>query len=149
MTPSLECTQVIASKKALYIRAIDTAKWSLLDTVVPPDFSFKMLDLEGTILSLEGVEVNFSTRSEWQAHFSEVLKAKQSTHLVGPPEIEQISPNEIKTVFGAQFLISDKGPCPKERLTAAGHYYDTWKKVGDDWLLTEIALEMCYMTFDS
>lgn len=145
----IECTQAIASKKALYTRAIDTGKWSLLDTIVPRDFSFKMLDSKDTVMRLEGIEVNFTNREDWKAYFRELLKAKQSTHLVGHPEIEQSSLNEIKTIFGAQFLISDRGACPTERLTAAGHYHDTWKKVGDNWLLTDVALKICYMTFES
>lgn len=132
MTHLLEITQSIASKKALYTRAIDSVKWSLLDEIVPLDFSFKMLDLNGNVMNLEETQIEFTTRESWKAHFRELLKEKQTTHLVGPPEVEQISPNEVKTIFGAQFLISDRGSCPKQRLTAAGHYHDTWKKVGDE-----------------
>lgn len=148
MTASLY-NESVASKKALYTRAIDTAQWSLLDTILPLDFSFRMLDLDGHIMTLDGVEINFSTKEAWLAHFRELLKAKQSTHLVGPPETKQISPDEIKAIFAVQFFVSDKEPCPKERLAAAGHYHDTWKKIGDQWLLAEVALEVCYMTFDA
>lgn len=140
--------ECLASTKALYTRAIDTAQWSLLDTILPLDFSFRMLDLDGHIMSLTGVQINFSTKEAWLTHFRELLKAKQSTHLVGPPEIEQVSPDEIKAIFAVQFFVSDRGSSPKERLTAAGHYHDTWKKIGDRWLLAEVALEVCYMTFD-
>lgn len=148
MSPiSLEMV-TIAAKKALYTRAVDTAQWSLLETIVPSNFSFKILGSDGNIVDLDGFQVNFSTREAFLEHFQKLLRTKQSTHLVGPPEIEQASPNEIKTIFGVQFLVADKGSCPKERLTAAGHYHDTWKKLGDEWLLTDVALEVCYMTFD-
>lgn len=142
-------SESVASQKALYTRAIDTARWPLLETILPPNFSFKMLDLDGHVMSLDGVQINFSTREAWVTHFREVLKAKQSTHLVGPPETEQISPDEIKAIFAVQFFVSDKGPCPKERMAAAGHYHDTWRKIGDRWLLAEVVLEICYMTLDS
>lgn len=99
-------------------------------------------------MSLDGVQVNFSTKEAWLTHFRELLEVKQSTHLVGIPETTQISPDEIKAIFAVQFFVSDKGPCSKERLAAAGHYHDTWKKIGDRWLLADVALEVCYMTFD-
>lgn len=72
----------VASKKALYTRAIDTAQWSLLDTNLPLDFSFRMLDLDGHTLSLGGVQIRFPTKAAWLTHFRELLEAKQSTHLV-------------------------------------------------------------------
>lgn len=148
MESLLETTQVITSKKAQYTRLIDTHQLPLLNAILLPGFSFKMLDHEGAILNLGGNAVIYHTLAEFQAHFSELLKTKQSIHLVGPPELEQVGSDEIKAVFAMHALSADVGVQPKGRMTMAGHYHDVWKRVDGKWWLAEVALRLSYCTVD-
>lgn len=148
MSPSMETTHIIASKKAQYTRLVDTNQWGLLDAILLPDFSFKMLDHEGAIMNFGGAEVNFSSREDWKAYFGELLHTKQKTHLVGYPELEQIGPDEIVARFTLQAFVAELGARPKGRTTLAGHYRDTWKMVDGDWWLAEVVLELSYFTYE-
>lgn len=146
MSPSMETTQIIASKKAQYTRLVDTNQWSLLDTILLPEFSFKMLDHEGAIMSLGGAEIKFASREEWKTHFGKLFETKQKTHLVGFPELEQIGPDEIVAWCTLQASVADIGARPKGRTTLGGHYRDTWKRVDGEWWLAEVVLELSYFT---
>lgn len=146
MSPSVETTQIIASKKAKYTRLIDTNQWAQMDTILLPEFAFRMLDSKGAIMNMGESEVKFSSRAEWKAYFGAIFETKQATHLVGPPELEEVGPDEILARFALQSCVADIGARPKGRTTLAGHYRDVWKRVDGEWWLAEAILELTYFT---
>ncbi|KAF3764852.1 hypothetical protein M406DRAFT_234253, partial [Cryphonectria parasitica EP155] len=133
-----EIAQAIIEKKAQYCRFADSQKWDLFDKVVLPDFRFEFID--NGVVPKEAVFPLFQSREACVAHFSKLLAVKQAHHLVGSPELEQVSSDEVKAVFPIHYYIADKGPIPKpeSRITGGAHYHEVFKRVGDEWFLADL-----------
>lgn len=90
------------------------------------------------------MDLNFSTREAWLGHFSELFIPLQAIHLIGPAEIEQVSPDEVKSISAVKFSVGPKGISAQNHTSGGGHYHSTWKRLGDDWFLSEVVLEQTY-----
>lgn len=148
MAPSVEVTQAIAQSKAKYCRLVDTKRLDLLDQVTVPDFSFKMVQ-GGTVVNENGVDFSFTDRASFAKFFSEYFQDKQSHHIVGAGEYEEVGPDEVKAVFATQVYIASAEPTPKFRMTSGAHYHDVYKRVDGSWLLADSTVEATYTTVDS
>ncbi|PSR81619.1 hypothetical protein BD289DRAFT_484337 [Coniella lustricola] len=146
MRPPPNVAQAIAETKARYCRFADSDMWDALDKVVLPDFTFEVLD-NGVAPS--GIFPSFTSRETWVAYFRELFTTKQAMHLVGVPELEQVSPDEVRAVFPIQYVIADQGnsPDPESRITGGGHFHEVYRRVEDGWLLagTKIAHTYCVL----
>lgn len=144
MRPSLETAQIITEKKTLYCRAIDTHRWETLNKVMLPDVKWKVVNADGSPRR-EGMFSNsFSSRDEFVAQFSKRFETLQSIHVIGPAEIEQVSLDEIRTIFASCWSIGPKAESDGSHSHGGGHYYDVWKRVEDDWLMSELVFESAY-----
>lgn len=66
-------------------------------------------------------------------------------HSVGPGEIEQVGPDEVKAIFTVIYHAGPKGSTdPKGHGTGGGHYHETWKRQGDDWFLADLWFRRLY-----
>lgn len=143
MRPSADVAQAIVETKGRYCRFIDSRLWDVMDRNTLADFTFEFVD-NGVCPS--GTFPSFTSRDTWVAYFGEIFKTKQSMHLVGAPELEQISSEEVKAIFPVQFVIADKGtnPSPESRMTGGGHYHDVFKRVNGEWLLAAVKIDLTY-----
>lgn len=148
MTPSPEAAQAIAHTKAKYCRLLDTQQWHLFDEIVLPDFKFRMVE-DGTVVNRDGVDIDFQAREPWIAHFSELFKGKQSHHLVGPAELDEVSAGQVNAKFAVQYYVTEKEISPKWRMTGGGHYHEVYKRVDGAWFLAQCRIEETYFTIDS
>lgn len=148
MAPSVEVAQAIAQTKAKYCRLLDTKKWDMLDQVLVPGFSFKMVQ-GGAVVNQNGVDLSFPERAAFIKHFSEFFRDKQSHHMVGPAEYEEVGPDEVKATFAIQYYVADAEPTPKFRLVGAGHYHDIYKRENGSWLLADSTVDATYTTLES
>lgn len=148
MTPSFEVAQAIAHAKAKYCRLVDTQQWHLLSEVVLPDFDFKIVE-DGTVVNRGGVDIDFQGREPWIAHFSEVFKGKQSHHMVGPAELDEVSADQVNAKFAVQYYVAEKGADPRMRMAGGGHYHEVFKRVDGAWFLAQCRIEETYLTVDS
>lgn len=145
MRPSPEVAQIISEKKARYCRAFDTKKWELFDSIMLPDVKWKSANSDGSPQK-EETKASFSSLAEFLAHFSKMFTVLQSIHNVGAAEMEQVSPDEIKSVFAAQWAIGPKAEGVPGHATGGGYYNEVWKRVGDDWLMAECVFESTYFS---
>lgn len=143
MRPSPELAQLVCEKKALYCRSIDTKKWHLLDQVMLPDVKWKTVNADGSPQK-EGMETSFSSKDAFVAYFDDVFQPLQTIHVLGPAEMAQLSPDEIKCIFAVQWSSGPKGESPRGHVYGGGHYHEVWRRVGDDWLMAECVLESTY-----
>lgn len=144
MRPSPEVTQIISEKKALYCRYLDTQQWHLFDQVMLPDAKWKVLSADDA-LEKEGMSPSFTSKDAFVAHFSELFKTVQTIHVVGAPEMEQVSPDEIESIFASQWSSGPKGDASHPHLTGGGHYHELWKRTDGNWLMAECRFEPSYM----
>lgn len=143
MRPSPELAQIISEKKALYCRSFDTQKWELLNSVMLPDAKWKVINTDGSPRK-EGTNASFSSLAAFVAYFSEMFKSLQSIHNLGAAEMEQVSPDEIKSVFAAQWALGPKAEGAPGHVSGGGYYHEVWKRVGDDWLMVKCVFESTY-----
>lgn len=125
--PSFEVAQAMATVKAKYCRFADTQQWESFDQILLPDFEFKMK--HGNVVH------DFSSRHDWVTHFTELFRPLQTQHLVGPAELDQGSPDEVKAVVPVQYLVASKDQRSKLRMLGAGYLHDTNRRVDSAWFL--------------
>jgi hypothetical protein len=59
----------------------------------------------------------------------------QSLHIFGPGNLEQTADDEVTAIWGTEDQIIVNGSAGLVEMRGGGYYFETWKKVGDDWLL--------------
>lgn len=148
MALSVEVAQAITQIKAKYCRLLDTKKWDLLDQVIVPGFSFRLVQ-GGAVVNQNGVDLSFSDRASFIKHFSEYFENRQCHHMVGPAEYEEVGPDEVKAVFAIQFYVADAELTPKFRMATGAHCHEVYKRESSSWFLAESTIEGTYTTIDS
>ncbi|OTA55458.1 hypothetical protein K449DRAFT_438680 [Hypoxylon sp. EC38] len=145
MSVSSEVRDIIAQKKQQYCRFADTNQWQNMSKIALPEATYKFYQSDGSLVSIDGVEFNFSSTAEWVKYFaSNPFHLAQAIHLVGPGEFEQNGPDEVKAIFGLIYHASYKGANTESHHTGGGYYYETWKQKEGDWFLQELKLERTY-----
>ncbi|KAH6960329.1 hypothetical protein DER45DRAFT_156374 [Fusarium avenaceum] len=144
MSVSPEAAAIIQRKKAKYCRYADTQQWHRFDEIMLPDATCVFRDRDGGIITNSGVQCSWSSREEWAAFFKNENKDIQAVHLVGPAEMEQISADEIKSIWAVIFHAGTKDAEGGLHGTGGGHYHEVWKKVGDDWFMKSMDMERLY-----
>ncbi|KAI2464978.1 hypothetical protein F4781DRAFT_49824 [Annulohypoxylon bovei var. microspora] len=141
MSLSSEVRDIITRKKQQYCRFADTNQWLNMTKIALPEATFKFLKADGTFIIQEGVEYNFSSTAE----FIKCLGATntQSVHLVGPGELEQTSPDEVKAIWPLIYHAGMQGS-NIEHNTGGGYYHETWRRRDNDWFIQDLKLERTY-----
>ncbi|KAK1534284.1 uncharacterized protein CCOS01_03036 [Colletotrichum costaricense] len=144
MAISPEVAEIIRRKKAQYCRFADTCDWDRFDTIMLPTLTFEAFDLDGSILILNGVPYRWTSREAWVAHFSEAFKVMQTMHLTDAGDLEQVSEDEVKAVFGVIYHAGTRGSESGLHSTGAGHYHETWRRVEGDWFMERCCMRRLY-----
>ncbi|KAF4984966.1 hypothetical protein FDECE_16932 [Fusarium decemcellulare] len=144
MAVSPEAAAIIQRKKAQYCRFADTHQWDRFDTIMLPNAEFSFHDPDGSVIKKGDMEYSWSSTKDWAAFFKNENKEMQAIHIVGPAEMEQVSPDEIKSIWAVVYHVGNKGSEGGVHGTGGGHYYESWKKVGDDWFMQSLRMERLY-----
>ncbi|CAF3506584.1 unnamed protein product [Fusarium graminearum] len=93
---------------------------------------------------MNGVTYAWSSLADWAAFFNNANKDLQAIHNIGPAEMEQISPDEIKANWSVIYHVGNKEPDSGAHGTGGGYYHETWRKVGDDWFMETLRMDRLY-----
>lgn len=140
---SAEVAHTIRHKKAQYAHFADNHQWDRLDTVILADAKLNFYDENEEFVVTQDAEktpYSFKSLAEFQAFFSKQLAPMQVIHVTGPGEMETTDrEDEVKAVFSVVFHSATKGTQGGVHGTGGGHYYETWKRVGDDdWRIKDM-----------
>ncbi|KAK7752398.1 hypothetical protein SLS62_005551 [Diatrype stigma] len=149
---SPEVTNIIRAKQNRYCRAVDGKIWEpLFDTVALPDATFLYTHADGRVVTaaLEGqdtsFEYDFKSRAAFVAFFKAAFEPLQTIHTIDGGDFEQVSDTEVKAVFIIMYFAGPQDP--KAAIghgCGGGHYHTTYKKVGDDWFLSDLKFVALY-----
>ncbi|KAH8659889.1 hypothetical protein BX600DRAFT_499190 [Xylariales sp. PMI_506] len=143
---SPEVAQIITRKKLWYCRYSDTNQWELWDQVALPECTYEYHS-NGKVFSKAGFTYAWGSSSEFTAFFSKAFENLQTIHMVGPGEFEQVSDDEVKAVFTVIYFSSLKKTATEShgvQGTGGGHYFETYKRKGDDWFLATLKMNRVY-----
>jgi hypothetical protein len=144
MTVSPEDAAIIHQKKAKYCRLADTNQWEKFDTLMLPNATYEFQNPDGSVIDEDGVRYAWSSRDEWSSFFKQRIKDIQAIHMIGPAEMEQVASDEIKAIWTVVYHAGNKETDLGLHGTGGGYYYETWKKVGDDWFMESLTMVRLY-----
>ncbi|KAI7762941.1 hypothetical protein LZL87_013432 [Fusarium oxysporum] len=144
MAVSPEAAAIIQRKKAQYCRFADSNQWNRFDSIMLPNATFLFHNPDGSVITKGDIEYSWSSTKDWVAFFENEFKTMQTIHIVGPAEMEQIAPDEIKAIWAVTYHAGTKEHEGGVHGTGGGHYHETWKKVGNDWFMESLRMERLY-----
>ncbi|KAI1047802.1 hypothetical protein LB505_012841 [Fusarium chuoi] len=144
MAVSSEAAAIIQRKKAQYCRFADSNQWDRFDSIMLPNATFLFHNPDGSVITKGDIEYSWSSTKDWVAFFENEFKTMQTIHIVGPAEMEQIAPDEIKAIWAVTYHAGTKEHEGGVHGTGGGHYHETWRKVGDDWFMESLRMERLY-----
>ncbi|KAF4335674.1 hypothetical protein FBEOM_10474 [Fusarium beomiforme] len=144
MAVSPEAAAIIQRKKAQYCRFADSNQWDRFDSIMLPNATFLFHNPDGSVITKGDIEYSWSSTKEWVAFFENEFKTMQTIHIIGPAEMEQIAPDEIKAIWAVTYHAGTKEHEGGVHGTGGGHYHETWRKVGDDWFMESLRMERLY-----
>ncbi|RBR09527.1 hypothetical protein FVER53590_00075 [Fusarium verticillioides] len=112
--------------------------------IMLPNATFLFHNPDGSVITKGDIEYSWSSTKDWVAFFENEFKTMQTIHIVGPAEMEQIAPDEIKAIWAVTYHAGTKEHEGGVHGTGGGHYHETWKKVGDDWFMESLRMERLY-----
>lgn len=145
---SPEVATIITRKKSLYCRASDTHQWDLFDQVALPNAKYEFTE-GGKVLIQGGFKCSWDTTAAFVEFFSAPFETMRTMHLIGPGEMEQVSDDEVKAIFPLAYFSSPKANAAETDARGvqgmgAGHYYETYRRKGDDWFLETSRFDKLY-----
>ncbi|RGP81180.1 hypothetical protein FLONG3_717 [Fusarium longipes] len=144
MVVSAEAFAIIQHKKAQYCRFADSHQWERFDTIMLSDATYSFHEPDGSVIVMGDTTCSWSSREQWAAFFSNTNKDLQAIHTLGPAEMEQISPDEIKAIWSVTYHVGNKDAQSGYHGTGGGYYHETWVKVGDDWFMKTLKMDRLY-----
>ena len=144
MPVSAEITDRISQKKSQYGRYVDTKQWNKFDKIVLPNAEFGFFDSDGSVLKAGKTALIFSSSKGFTGFFSKFLANAQTLHMFGPGELEQVTAEEVRAIWGMEDQIILKGTAGLVEIRGGGYYHETWKMKDGDWFLKSLRLERTY-----
>ncbi|KAF4992900.1 hypothetical protein FGRMN_6843 [Fusarium graminum] len=108
MAVSPEAAAIIQRKKAQYCRYADSQQWHRFNEIMLPDATYVFNDRDGNVLQKGDIQFSWSSMKDWAAFFQNENKDIQAIHMVGPAEMEEISPDEIKSIWSVIYYLGTK-----------------------------------------
>ncbi|KAI0133845.1 hypothetical protein BJ170DRAFT_590852 [Xylariales sp. AK1849] len=143
---SPEVAAIINRKKQWYCRYADTNQWHLFDKVALPECTYEYHS-DGKVLVNAGFTYAWGSTEQFTSFFTKAFESLQTIHMVGPGDLEQVSPDEVKAVFTVIYFSGLKKTASEShgvQGTGGGHYFETYKRKGDDWFLADLKMERIY-----
>lgn len=134
----------LRARNARMSRFIDEHQYDKLTDIVLPEFTNKLLDAGGKQFLVNGQSMDNESRDAWIAGLRERVGDKQSMHVFGPGEFEQVSPDEVKVIWASMWFMEAVAPGLNMHTAGGGHHYATWVKRGEEWWLKELTVKFLY-----
>lgn len=120
--------------KARYFRCVDTKDWEGYRAVFADDVQFDISeDMPNGVFSDAQAAVKAAAAG---------LAGAQSVHHGHCPEIEITSPTTAKGIWAMEDKLywSDDSEFPGQKLHGMGHYFETYEKIDDRWVIKTMKL---------
>ncbi|KAI9036195.1 uncharacterized protein KD926_002225 [Aspergillus affinis] len=142
-----EIAEQIRFKKSRYCRLADHNDLHSMDNVIAPDATFTFYNTDGSLMRVDEVEFKFDSRAAFAYYFSGMFKTMQTVHHVGPGELDQVAPDEVKAVWSFIYHCGAKGMESGRHETGGGYYHETWMREegGTEWLMKQMRMERLYL----
>ncbi|KAI1142628.1 hypothetical protein F5Y05DRAFT_420545 [Hypoxylon sp. FL0543] len=145
MSVSSEVRDIITRKKQRYCRFADTNQWQKMVEIVLPEATYKFYECDGSLVKFEGIEFDFPSTAEWIKFFGSTLFPRsQGIHLIGPGELKQTGPDEVKAIWSVIYHACVMESSGESHQTGGGYYYETWKQKAGDWFIQDLKFEKTY-----
>jgi hypothetical protein len=141
-----EVAQIITNKKLQYCRFADTHQWAKFDQVAFPECTYRYTDHSELVVA-NGFRYEWGSTADWVGFFSGAFETLQTMHHVGPGEFTMVAEDEVEAVFPVMYYSAlAKGVDKTHGVTGTGggHYYETYKRKGDDWLMWKCRMDRIY-----
>lgn len=128
MSEALLALEAIKQLKARYCRYLDTKDWARWRQLFTDDFTSDTSESGGKVIVGADEFVAFTRKS---------LRTQATVHQVHAPEIELTSPTTARGVWALEDVVRFG---PGVNLRGYGHYTETYRKEGADWLIASSTL---------
>jgi len=145
---SPEIAQIITTKKLQYCRFADTHQWSKFDQVAFPECTYQYTD-HGELIVDHGFSYSWNSTKAFTTFFSAAFETLQTMHHVGPGEFVYTNAalNEVLATFPIVYhsaLAKGVNSTVGVTGTGGGHYYETYRRKGKDWLMYKCTMDRIY-----
>ena len=123
--------------KARYCRTIDTKDWAACEQLFTPDFVGSSAGASG---EPGPWDLEIKGGPQWVANVRKNIGSNNSVHHAILPEIVLTSSITATGIWAAHFGVRVAGPAAARFMSGYGHYYDTYAKSGERWLLKSMKL---------
>ena len=120
--------EAIKQLKARYCRFLDTKDWSAWRGVFSDDFLSDTSEAGGKLIKGADDFVAFTRKG---------VGDRATAHQVHAPEIELTSATTAQGIWALEDVVR---LAPGVNLRGYGHYYETYEKLGDRWVITSSTL---------
>ena len=147
---SPEVVNIITKKKQRYCRYTDTNQWHLFTKLALPECTYEFHQ-NGKLIEHAGLSCKWTNTEGFIGFVRKAAETLQTIHLAGPGDFEQVSDDEVKAVFPIIYHSALKPGVPKGTSATGergGYYYETFRRTGDDWLMSHVLLDRTYMKDD-
>lgn len=145
MSVSWETTEIIARKKALYGRYIDTKQWERLPSIALPDAELRFFEPDGSLTHVGKTPLAFKSPQECAYFFQSLFQNAQTLHMFGRGELERIKADEVRAIWPMEDQIILRQGWLLIEVREGGYYYETWRQKGQDWFLESLVLRRTYL----
>lgn len=147
--PPHDVVQRVTNRKAQYARFADTKQWDKFAEVGLPDARYSYQDSSGNVVALRGKPAAFDNPKSCAAFFRDFFRNQQTLHNISLAEITQTGPDEVEVIWAFEDQLIRNYTFWTCRLRGGGHYYEIWRKKGDDWFIADLRMQRTYqmMTF--
>lgn len=142
--PPHDLVQRVTNRKAQYARFADTKQWDKFVELGLPDARYSYLDSSGNPVALEGKPAVFDSPKSCAAFFGPFFRKQQTLHNISLAEITQTGPDEVEVIWAFEDQLIRNNTFWTCRLRGGGHYYETWRKKGDDWFIADLRMQRTY-----
>ena len=142
---SPEVAIAITRQKARYCRYGDTKQWDrLAREVMLPDARLVYCDDAGKPLRVSGRDLVFDSSTSFAAFYTNFFAQFDTMHNLCSADIEQVAPDEVKSVFGFEDQVMSKQLGAWAEIRGGGYYHETWKLVDGEWKIQDLRMIRTY-----
>ena len=145
---SPEIAQTITTRKLQYCRFADTHQWDMFSQVAFPECTYRYTD-HGALIIDHGFKYEWQSTKEFTTFFGAAFETLQTMHHVGPGEFTytDASLSKVSAIFPIVYhsaLAKTANSTQGVTGTGGGHYYETYKRKGTDWLMINCTMDRIY-----
>lgn len=145
---SPEIAQIIQEKKLKYARYADTHQWAKFKEVAFDDCTYNYMD-HGVVIVDHGNTYAWNSTKGFTDFFSNAFSTLQTMHHIGPGEFNytDYSLSEVEAIFPIVYhsaIAVGHNSTNGVTGTGGGHYTETYRRKGLDWLMTTCSFNQIY-----